>query len=200
MIAATLLVSVSGQVDMNSPGGMLADLEAADDEDGSPQAGEGDAGRPTTAGGGSPDDEKDWKYLLQNLTGRQLKVWLQRFSATLEDSLQGQGMEPDRKAMTAIKRFGLYIPQATVYVAGAKVWICAYFFVPIFGVRVRQLQIWGVGSLVPGLNATQIGPTVQLTSLAAMIRSAPSPLHLRLSVLELWQGILHGFRTQLRYH
>mmetsp|Transcript_8875 Transcript_8875/g.25571 ORF Transcript_8875/g.25571 Transcript_8875/m.25571 type:complete len:664 (+) Transcript_8875:296-2287(+) len=120
---ATLLVSVKGEIDMHSPGEMLADLETADDDDGPQRSPEGDtaAGGPSPVTGSGPEDEKDWKYVLQNLTGRQLKAWLQRLSASLEDSMQGQGMEPDRKAMTAMKRFGLYVPQITVYAAGAKV-------------------------------------------------------------------------------
>ncbi len=88
---------------------LLADAVGGGEEPGSP--------RRTSEG--LEEEDPEWTEVLQGLTGKRLKTWLQQATAALGEALEGPG--DDQPLLVALKRCGLLIPCACLYVAGAKV-------------------------------------------------------------------------------
>lgn len=108
-------MSVTSEMEMLGPGELLADLETPDDAEA--------AATKNLKEGGADDGEDDWKGVLQGLTGKQLKGWLQKMSGDLGRALSGSAPADadDDPLMSSLRRFALYIPNLRLYIAGAKV-------------------------------------------------------------------------------
>ena len=102
------------EVELAGPGELLADTgpPGGSEEPSSPA-------RQTARVGGPEEDDPEWTEVLQGLTGKRLKAWLQKASSELGEALEGP--VEDQPLLAALKRFALFIPQASLYAAGVKV-------------------------------------------------------------------------------
>jgi hypothetical protein len=124
-----MLISIVSEVSLHGPAELLSEVEqaGADDElsseftskvgTGSPQKGSPLHGAAET----EEEVEWDWRVALQRLTGKQLKAWIKEGLAAADLRMEEEGRDAERKALGLLKRHALYLPTATLFVAGAKV-------------------------------------------------------------------------------